>query len=252
MSIKTVTCRGVTLGEGKPKICIPIVGTTQAEILSQAAAIRSLPADIVEWRCDWYAEVTSPEVMTATLRLLRAALGPLPLLLTFRTSVEGGQAAITPEDYIDLLQLGIASGCVDLVDMELRMGKAVFDAILPQAHSAGVAVIASNHDFNKTPPHQTLVDRLQRMEDYGADVAKIAVMPQSPADVLTLLSATLSARAQLQVPLITMSMGSLGAISRLSGQIFGSAMTFGAAEQASAPGQIDAARLAELLDLLKL
>ena len=87
------------------------------------------------------------------------------------------------------------------------------------------------------------------MEALGADLAKIAVMPQSPEDVLTLLSATCQAHRQLSCPVISMSMGGTGLVSRLSGEIFGSCMTFGSVGEASAPGQIPARTLKEILTL---
>ena len=41
-----------------------------------------------------------------------------------------------------------------------------------------------------------------------------------------------------ETPIITMSMGALGAVSRLSGEAIGSAMTFANPGKASAPGQV--------------
>lgn len=86
----------------------------------------------------------------------------------------------------------------------------------------------SNHDFHKTPAQEDIIYRLRRMQDLGADLPKIAVMPQSPQDVLTLLSATLTMKEKYATqPLITMSMGKIGSVSRVTGRLFGSAMTFG-------------------------
>ncbi len=92
--------------------------------------------------------------------------------------------------------------------------------------------------------------RLRRMEALGADIAKLAVMPQTPEDVLTLLSATGEVSATAARPVVTMSMGRLGAVSRIAGEVFGSALTFGAVGQSSAPGQLEAAALAKALSLL--
>lgn len=89
------------------------------------------------------------------------------------------------------------------------------------------------------------------MKKLGADVAKLACMPQSAKDVLTLLSATEHVKSQYpDEPLITMSMGKLGAVSRISGEIFGSCLTFGSAKQASAPGQIEVTMLQKILKVL--
>ena len=85
----------------------------------------------------------------------------------------------------------------------------------------------------------------------GCDILKIAVMPNSKQDVLTLLSATEEMyRAHAHQPLVTMSMGGQGVISRLCGEVFGSSMTFGAVGQTSAPGQIPMERLNSMLEML--
>ena len=124
-------------------------------------------------------------------------------------------------------------------------------ALVDDAHAAGVKVIMSNHDFHKTPAQEDIIYRLRRMQDLGADLPKIAVMPQSPQDVLTLLAATLTMKEKYATrPLITMSMGKSGGVSRVTGRLFGSAMTFGTVGQASAPGQIAIAKLREVMDIL--
>ena len=52
-------------------------------------------------------------------------------------------------------------------------------------------------------------------------------------------------------PIITMSMAGTGVISRLCGEVFGSALTFGAAKKASAPGQMGVNELETVLRLLR-
>lgn len=58
-----IMIRGVAIGEGIPKICVPIVGKTREEIVKAAAEIKTLPADLVEWRADWYEEVFEADVV---------------------------------------------------------------------------------------------------------------------------------------------------------------------------------------------
>ena len=91
------------------------------------------------------------------------------------------------------------------------------------------------------------------MQQAGANLPKLAVMPQSRADVLELLAATAEmADRHPETPIITMSMGALGAVSRLSGEALGSAMTFANPGQASAPGQVSLEVVNEVLDALHL
>jgi 3-dehydroquinate dehydratase-1 len=95
------------------------------------------------------------------------------------------------------------------------------------------------------------VARLRRQQELGADVLKLAMMPRDPGDVLELLHATWEmASRYAERPMMTMSMGGTGVVSRLAGEIFGSAMSFGMIGRASAPGQVEVDRLASVLNLI--
>ena len=246
-----VEVRGVRIGEGVPKICVPIVGKTKEEILAAAKSFENVALDVVEWRVDWFEGVFDFEKVEDVLKDLRPALKNIPLLFTFRTSKEGGEKSIEPEDYVALNKKAAATGLVDLVDVEVFTGDAYVKEIVGSAHESGVAVVASNHDFDKTPEKDDIVGRLRKMQELDADIPKIAVMPQNKKDVLTLLAATEEMASEYaDRPIITMSMAGTGVISRLCGEVFGSALTFGAVGKASAPGQMNAADLKEVLTLL--
>ena len=249
--MKTVKIRDVEIGAGIPKICVPIVGVTKKDILEQAKALQTLPVDVVEWRIDWFEGVFDFDALVDALTELRAALGTLPLLMTFRTSKEGGEKAIDAEAYAELNIKAAQTGLVDLIDVEVFTGDEIVSRIIREAHAAGVKVVASNHDFDKTPDKEDIVGRLRKMQAMDADIPKIAVMPRSKRDVLTLLAATEEmATHYADRPIITMSMAGTGVISRLCGEVFGSALTFGAAAKASAPGQMGVEDLSTVLGLL--
>ena len=246
-----VIVRNVKIGEGIPKICVPIVGRTREEIIDEAKEILRLPIDLVEWRADWFESVFDLEQVKHVLDSLREVLGETPILFTFRTAKEGGERAIDDVAYIALNKVAAESGKVDLLDVELFTGDAVVEEILNIAHKNQVKVIASNHDFEKTPKKEELISRLQKMQEMGADILKIAVMPKSSKDVLTLLTATEEMnKSYAEKPIVTMSMSEKGLISRVAGETFGSAITFGAAGKASAPGQIPAEKLRKVLEIL--
>ena len=245
-----VIVRNVKIGEGIPKICVPIVGRTRNEIIDEAKEILALPADLVEWRADWFEDVFDFEQVKSVLNSLREILGKNPGLFTFRTAKEGGERAIEDITYIALNKVAAESGKVDLLDVELFAGDTVVDEVLNIAHQNHVKVIASNHDFEKTPSKEEMISRLQKMEEMGADILKIAVMPKSSKDVLTLLSTTEEMHELTEKPVVTMSMSDIGVVSRVSGELFGSAITFGAAGKASAPGQIPAEELRNVLEIL--
>lgn len=249
--IQPIQIRSVEIGSGVPKIIVPIVGKTQEAILAKAAGVVDMPIHMVEWRADFYDDVFDTEKALATLRKLRGALGTLPLLFTFRTKREGGEKEISMEQYAALNLAVAASGTADLVDVEVFSGGAAAKANIDGIHKAGVRVVGSNHDFSATPEKDEIVSRLRRMQEMGADIPKIAVMPKSTGDVLTLLAATAEMHEKYaDRPIITMSMSAKGVVSRLSCEAFGSAMTFGAAGQASAPGQIPVEQLKQALDIL--
>ena len=246
-----VEVRGVRIGEGIPKICVPVVGTTRNEILAAAKSFESVKKDVVEWRADWFEGVFDFAQVEAVLKELRLVLGNTPILFTFRTANEGGEKAIEPAAYAELNKRAAATGLIDLVDVEAFTGDEVVRDIIESAHESGVVVVASNHDFEKTPEKDEIVRRLRKMQELGADIPKIAVMPQSRKDVLTLLSATEEMVSEYaDRPIITMSMSATGLISRLCGECFGSALTFGAVGKASAPGQMNASDLSEILNLI--
>lgn len=246
-----VEVRGVRIGEGIPKICVPIVGKTSNEILAAAKSFESVKKDVVEWRADWFDGVFDFAQVEAVMTELRLVLENTPILFTFRTANEGGEKAIEPAAYAELNKRAAATGLIDLVDVEAFTGDEVVRDIIESAHESGVVVVASNHDFEKTPEKDEIVRRLRKMQELDADIPKIAVMPQSRKDVLTLLLATEEMASEYaDRPIITMSMSATGLISRLCGECFGSALTFGAVGKASAPGQMNASDLSEILNLI--
>ncbi len=246
-----IEVRGVRIGEGIPKIIVPIVETTRKEIIRKAESLADVRVDIVEWRADWFEEAADPAAVEEVLKGLRSALGNTPLLFTFRTLREGGEKAIDPQDYAALNISVARSGFADLIDVEIFTGDEIVREIIESAHERGVKIVGSSHDFDRTPEKEEIVGRLKKMQQMGADIPKIAVMPQSRKDVLTLLLATEEMTAEYaDRPIITMSMSGTGLISRLCGEVFGSSCTFGAVGKASAPGQMNAEDLDTVLELI--
>jgi 3-dehydroquinate dehydratase-1 len=246
-----IEVRGVKIGEGIPKICVPIVGKTQKEILTSAQAVKEAQPDVVEWRVDWFENVENIRSIIETLEKLRMTLGEIPLLFTARTMPEGGEWDANYTDYTVLNERVAQTKLVDLIDVELFTADKNTSEIIQIAHRAGVKVVTSSHDFEETPDKNELISRMCQMQELGADIPKIAVMPQNAADVLTLLTATQEmSEKYAKGPIITMSMAGQGFISRACGEVFGSALTFGAVGQASAPGQMQAGDLRTLLELI--
>ncbi len=246
-----ILIKNIKIGEGIPKVCLPIVGHTQYEIISQAMTIAALKPDIVEFRADWYDAVFEYETVLDMLKQVRKLIGNLPLLFTFRRFEEGGRQKATLKQYIEINKLAIESELIDMVDIELMAGERTVKTILNCAKRNNVVVVISNHDFEATPSNKEMLSRLDKMVEIGADIPKIAVMPKENKDVLRLLDVTDTFhKKNPDIPIITMSMNGTGIISRIAGEIFGSAVTFGCARKQSAPGQIEADELERTLHIV--
>ncbi len=250
---RQIEVRNLVIGDGIPKICVPIVAKNRIEIKVALKEMKNQAFDMVEWRADYFEEYNQPEKVEEVLGIIRDELGEMPILYTFRTRKEGGYRELSSiEEYIHMNTGVITSGLADLVDVETAMGDDVAFILIETAHSNGVKVIASNHDFSGTPKKEEMLMRLCKMQELEADIVKLAVMPQCERDVLNLMDATLTMKELHDVtPVVTMAMGEMGLLSRVSGSLFGSAVTFGCIGEASAPGQIPAERLRGVLKALQ-
>ena len=246
----TVQVRNLVIGSGRPKICVPIMGKTVQELEHGAALAAEKQPDLVEWRADYFEEIQNTEKIREAGETIRSILEDIPVIFTIRTRKEGGMADFSAETYLRTVSDAIKTNVMDLVDVEISHGDDISYMLITLAHESGIKVIASSHDFQKTPKKEEIILRLCKMQELEADIPKMAVMPKNERDVLVLLDATLSMKElHGETPVITMSMGRMGVVSRIAGEVFGSAVTFGTAGEASAPGQIDAERLRGMLDL---
>ena len=249
--MKTVKVKNVEIGTGIPKICVPLVEKSALMLADRAAQVGRQGGDMAEWRADYFQDISDMDLLLETAGKIREKLQEVPLLFTFRTAKEGGERQLETEEYIRMNELMIKSGLIDLVDVELFSGEETVKSLIETSHANGVKVVVSNHDFEKTPLRGEIVSRLRKMQSMGADISKIAVMPQCRKDVLTLLAATDEMYTEYaDRPIITMSMGEYGVISRVSGETFGSAVTFGALGKCSAPGQMTVTDLRTTLEAL--
>ena len=180
--MKTVTVRNLVIGDGAPKIIVSLMGIDIATVKSEALAYREADFDILEWRVDHFGDVSSTDAVLEAARAIRDVIADKPLLFTFRSAKEGGEQALSVENYIALNRAAVDSGLVDMIDLELFTGDELVKATVEHAHAKNVFVIMSNHDFHKTPVAEEIVQRLRKMQELGADIPKIALMPQNKAD----------------------------------------------------------------------
>ena len=270
---------------GLPAVAVSLTGPSLAQARTQARSAVDAGADVLELRVDLLEEagtLAAPnplDAATAAAQVLERLRGlgkaiaadgadaGAPVLLTCRTAAEGGRAQLDDASYGALLR-SVLDGLADwaperrpaAIDVEVQRG--CLPQVCEQAHGLGIDVVASFHDFEATPADEVLEEVLARMACEGADLAKIAVWPTSADDVARLLGvcarATAGARERsgLGVPVAAMSMGSLGAVSRVA-PAFGSALTFAVVPdeqgqaRASAPGQMPIQDVRRCLELLR-
>ena len=248
--MKNICIKDIVIGQGRPKICIPIVANDIEEAKKQAAEIITYPADLIEFRADFLEKCFDVEYTIEVIKEVNNIISN-PIIYTFRTGKEGGEKEISSDNYVNLIKRVLESGTIDLIDIEMFMGDEIVSDLIKEAHECGVKVIMSNHEFTKTPIKKELIGRLVKMQKLGADIAKIAVMPNNKMEVLTLLEATVEAYEEhMDIPIVTMSMGKYGMISRMAGEVFGSAITFGCVGKTSAPGQIEVNNLDTALEMI--
>lgn len=238
--MKPLKVRGRTLNpDGHALICTPLVGRTAEALQAELASILPKGPDVIEWRVDFFAEIHDPARVVDVARAIRQAAGNTPIIFTRRAAHEGGEPLAVEEDVVIAAYEAVcASGAIDIIDYELSQSAENRAKLRAVSRAHGVAMIMSYHNFKSTPGSAVLVEKIVAAEREGADVAKVAVMPQTRGDVLVLLEATLTASERVGIPLITMSMGGLGAMTRLCGWIYGSVLTFAVGKSSSAPGQI--------------
>ena len=249
---KIIDVRGRRLGGETPLICSPLVGRTRERVLAEATIVDAKKPDVIEWRVDYFEGIADTAAVLDVAHGMRAAAADTPIIFTRRSTREGGEPiAIGDEDVVRLYDAVGASGLVDFIDFEMSNDPEHVRRVRASTRTHGTRLILSYHNFGYTPGQEFLVQRFLEAERLGADVAKVAVMPRDRADVLTLLDATAQADAKARIPLISMSMGPLGSVTRMIGGVFGSSLSFAVGEGASAPGQIQIADLVAVYDVIR-
>ncbi|AGQ06786.1 3-dehydroquinate dehydratase [Acinetobacter baumannii] len=234
------------------KTIVPITAKNKEQALAQAQVIaNTADADLAEFRIDLLSFASDTKQVIALGHELKKILGNKPMIATIRTKNEGGQLEISDADYGKTYQAYLKNPFMDWLDVEMFRDQKVVSEIVQKAHQKKVLVVMSNHDFQKTPSQDEIEKRLLKQDQMGADILKIAVMPKSKQDVFTLMNATLKVSQQTTKPLLTMSMGQLGTISRVATANMSGSYSFGMIGQASAPGQIDVTKLKQILQTVQ-
>lgn len=250
---RPIWVRGAPLGNGvDAAVCLPLLRAELGALETDLRELVALRPDIIEWRADYFDGRESTDSIFSAATRLRAVAGAMPLIFTLRSADEGGaQGSLQPTEAMAQLEQVARSQMFEFIDVELSLPSSGVKQIIDTAHASGAQVILSSHYFQSVPSEVEMMSVLSRAASMGADVAKLAVMPESASDVARIIAVTARAHRELTLPLITMAMGPLGVVTRVFGSTFGSALTFAVGAQHSAPGQLSIKTLREIFHALR-
>ncbi|NPA94492.1 MAG: type I 3-dehydroquinate dehydratase [Thermodesulfobacteria bacterium] len=225
-------------------ICVPIFGRDLEEVRSRAS-VAAPSCDLLELRLDLIEEL-SPSLVPKLIGEM-----PLPVVATNRAPWEGGAFKGGEEERIAILEAAVESGA-RYVDVEFATKANLKERIGARAKERGARVILSHHDFEATPAFDELKGLFDEMSSQGQVVVKMVTFAQDVADFIEVFRLYPIARKR-GVPLIAFCMGRHGCMSRIASLELGAHFTFASLESGldSAPGQIPARQMREILSLIK-
>ena len=199
-TIRPVRLGGVVLGEGRPKVCVPVMGESIAAFGRSAAQAARAGAEVIELRIDSLNAMPSAQEAIAACRAVREAAGDVPILFTLRTARDGGPGSADAAAYAALLAEVAQAGVCEAIDVELSVGNAAFARLVRAAHAGGAAVVGSSHEFGEIADIRLAGEWLRRQRALGADVCKAAIMPRDDEQALELALDMLRASKALDAP----------------------------------------------------
>ncbi len=211
--------------DAPPAIAVAVRDTVSDAFLSDAVG---LGADFIELRVDQFENKRADAV-----RAFAKRASVLPRIGTLRSKEEGGGWLASEGErlacYVAFLDV------FEAVDIEI-CAREIRDDVIAAAHQGDRPVIASFHDFERTPPLSLLRERVAEAREAGADLVKVATYCGTPADVRTLAALLVE---ECDAGIIVLGMGPLATVTRLAFPAMGSRITYTSDGIALAPGQMD-------------
>ena len=197
-------------------------------------------ADIIEWRADFLAKEAILQVAPAVFETFAGR----ELLFTLRTRSEGGEIDLSSEEYVQIIKDVTQLYQPDYVDFEYYTHKDVFDQMLDFPN-----LVLSYHNFQETPDN--MMEILSELTSLTPKVVKISVMAHTEQDVLDLMNYTRGFKTlNPEQDYVTISMGKIGKVSRITSDVTGSSWSFASLDEASAPGQISLSSMKKIREIL--
>ncbi len=237
--MKPIKVRDILIGGGPSKIIVPVMDNNKEDILKTLELVKSSHACMIEFRPDCFADPHDQDAIEDALIAARESLGDgYAVMLTFRSVSEGGRCDMDPDEYVSLYERLADTGCVDMMDIEYKIGTSRIKHLTELAKGKGIVTLLSYHDFDKTESCEWMVKYAAWTRDMGADIPKIAMMAEDFSDCLHLMEAAFEITKGDQGPALVMCMGKEGVLTRLAGELYGNAITFASLKDSSAPGQV--------------
>ncbi|MFA1256574.1 type I 3-dehydroquinate dehydratase [Streptococcus pneumoniae] len=203
-------------------------------------ATRYLDADIIEWRADYLPKEAILQVAPAIFEKFAGR----ELVFTLRTRSEGGEIDLSPEEYIHLIKEVAQFYQPDYIDFEYYSYKDVFEEMLDFPN-----LVLSYHNFQETP--ENMMEILSELTILNPKLVKVAVMAHTEQDVLDLMNYTRGFKTlNPEQEYVTISMGKVGKVSRITADVTGSSWSFASLDEVSAPGQISLASMKKIGEIL--
>jgi 3-dehydroquinate dehydratase len=197
-------------------------------------------ADIIEWRADFLAKEAILQVAPAVFEKFAGR----ELLFTLRTRSEGGEIDLSSEEYVQIIKDVTQLYQPDYVDFEYYTHKDVFDQMLDFPN-----LVLSYHNFQETPDN--MMEILSELTSLTPKVVKVSVMAHTEQDVLDLMNYTRGFKTlNPEQDYVTISMGKIGKVSRITSDVTGSSWSFASLDEASAPGQISLSSMKKIREIL--
>ena len=220
-----------------------LVVSVMPKSLEEAQAIdanRYVDADIIEWRADF---LPKDEILQVAPAIFEKFAGR-ELLFPLRTRAEGGEIDLSAQDYVQVIKDVTQLYQPEYVDFEYFGNKDVFDQMLDFPN-----LVLSYHNFQETP--ENMMEILSELTSLNPKVVKVSVMAHTEQDVLDLMNFTRGFKTlNPEQEYVTISMGKVGKVSRITSDVTGSSWSFASLDVASAPGQISLSNMKKIREIL--
>ena len=203
-------------------------------------AMRYIDADIIEWRADFLPKEAILQVAPAIFEKFAGR----ELLFTLRTRAEGGEIDLDSAEYVQIIKDVAQLYQPEYIDFEYFAHKDVFEQMLDFPN-----LVLSYHNFQETPDN--MMEILSELTSLTPKVVKVSVMAHTAQDVLDLMNFTRGFKTlNPEQEYVTISMGKMGKVSRITSDVTGSSWSFASLDEASAPGQISLSSMKKIREIL--